>query len=264
MSMFGLRKMGQAQKYRDEAGDGTNGSAGGGGINVQEVLTNPEIQKAIQDRIDAEVVGLKKKNAEVIADQKKLKETLAQFDGLDVEKMKNLQKQLEGNEEMALLAQGKTEEVVARRVELLKKDLDSQISARDEKIKEQASTLKKKEEALRKLVVDGKIRETYISLDFEPAAMDDVLMNARNVFIMGDDDKVIPRDVHGNMLFGKDGTTPLDAKTWLENLAEKKPYLRRASKGSGASNASGYRAGGDISKMSSTSKIAEGLKKLGM
>lgn len=265
MSMFGLRKMGQAQKYRDEADDGSGkGGGGGGAIDVQATLSNPEIQKAIQDKIDAEVAGLKKKNAEVIADQKKLKETLSQFDGLDVEKMKNLQKQMEANQELTLLAEGKTEEVIARRVELLKKDYDSQITAREEKLKEQAKSLKEKDESLRKLVVDGKIRETFISLDFEPTAMDDVLRNAREVFIMGDDGKVVPRDAGGNMLFGKDGTTPLDAKAWLELQAEKKPYLRRASKGSGASNASGYRAGGDISKMSSTGKIAEGLKKLGM
>lgn len=264
MSMFGLRKMGQAQKYRDEAGDGTNGSAGGGAIDVQATLSNPEIQKAIQEKIDAEVAGLKKKNSDVIADQKKLKEALSQFEGLDVNKMKELQKQLESNEEMRLLSEGKTEEVVARRVELLKKDYDSQLTARDTKLKEYETSLSQKEESLRKLVVDGKIRETFISLDFEPTAMDDVLRNAREVFIMGDDGKVVPRDVGGNMLFGKDGTTPLDAKAWLELQAEKKPYLRRASKGSGASNASGYRAGGDISKMSSTGKIAEGLKKLGM
>lgn len=263
--MFGLKPLrGQAQKYRKPAEDGTEGGAGGGAIDVQATLSNPEIQKAIQDKIDAEVTGLKKKNAEVIADQKKLKEALAQFDGLDVEAMKNLQKQLESNEEMALLAQGKTEEVVARRVELLKKDYDSQLNARDSKLKEYETSLSQKEESLRKLVVDGKIRETFISLDFEPTAMDDVLRNAREVFIMGDDGKVVPRDAGGNMLFGKDGTTPLDAKAWLELQAEKKPYLRRASKGSGASNASGYRAGGDISKMSSTGKIAEGLKKLGM
>ena len=260
--MFGRNK-GKARKYRDEEkGDGGNG--GGGSLNVQDALANPEVQKAIQEKIEAEVAGLKKKNSEVIADQKKLKETLAQFDGLDVEKMRNLQKQMEANAELALLAEGKTEEVIARRVELLKKDYDSQLTAREEKLKEQAKAIADKDESLRKLVVDGKIRETFISLDFEPAAMDDVLRNAREVFIMDKDGKVVPRDADGNMLFGKDGTTLLDTKAWLELQAEKKPYLRRASKGAGANGNNGYRAAGNVDKMTSTGKIAEGLKKLGI
>ena len=52
-----IRKMGQAQKYRDEAtdGQGGDGSAGGSGID----LNNPEIQKILQSKVDEQVQGLK-------------------------------------------------------------------------------------------------------------------------------------------------------------------------------------------------------------
>jgi hypothetical protein len=258
-----IRKMGQAQKYRAEADDGSKGGAGGGGISVQEMLNNPEIQKAIQDKLDAEVQGLKTKNSEVIGKLKEAQDKMKQFDGLDVEQLKNLQKQMLENEEMRLLAEGKTEEVVTRRVELLKRDYEQQLTARDGKLSEYEQILKQKEENLRKLVVDGTVREAYVKMDFEPAALEDVIRSARDVFIMDESGKVVPRDANGNMIFSKDGKTPIDALGWLELQAERKPYLRRPSKGAGAGNKS-YSGSGNFDRLSSTGKIAEGLRGLRM
>jgi hypothetical protein len=255
------RKMGQAQKYRDEADDGTKGGAGGGAGGID--LNSPEIQKAIQAKVDESVLGLKNKNAEVIGKLKEAQEKMKQFEGVDFEKLKNLQIQMDNNEEMRLLAEGKTEEVVTRRVELLKRDYESQITARDGKLSEYEQVLKQKEENLRKLLVDGTIREAYIQLDFEPAALEDVTRSARDVFIMDENGNVVPRDANGNMIFSKDGTTPINAAQWLELQAERKTYLRRASKGGGAgTNRGSY--GVDKSKMTSTQKIAQGLRDQGL
>ncbi len=257
-----IKFKGQARKYRDDAGvDG--GDNGGGASKVQDLATNPEVQKLIQEAIEREVTGLKKKNSELIGAEKKLKEQMAQFEGLDVEHLKNLQKQMQENEEMRLLAEGKTEEVVARRVELLKKDYEAQLAARDGKLQEYEGTLKQKEENLRKLLVDGTIREAYVGLDFEPTAMADTLRNARDVFIMDPETgKVVPRDEHGNIIFSKDGKTPIDAKGWLEMQAERKPYLKRPSTGSGASGNNGY-GKSNLTGGTSTSKIARGLEAAG-
>ena len=112
MSYF---KMRQAQMYRNEETDGTEGGAGGNGGSAPKVdLNSPEIQALLQAEIDKTVAGLKKKNSELIEKEKKFKEQLSQFDGVDIEKVKNLQKQMQENEEMRLLAEGKTEEVVLR------------------------------------------------------------------------------------------------------------------------------------------------------
>lgn len=254
-----INTMGKARKYPQfVVAEGEDGNG-----NANDLLNNPEVQKLLQEKIEQEVQGLKKKNSDLIAHEKKLKEQMAQFEGVDIEKVKHLQKQMEQSEEMRLLAEGKTEEVVARRVELLKKDYEAQLNARESKIKEYENTLSSREEALRQLRVDGAIREAYVSLDYEPAALDDVIRKARDVFIMGEDGKVIPRDEHGNLIFGKDGKSNITASEWLQNLAEKKPYLRKPSKGSGANNQRGY-SNADTSKMTSTQKIAEGLKQMGL
>lgn len=256
MSIF---KMRQAQQYRDEEGGNGNNSGGGGSVD----LSAPEIQAAIQAKIDAEVAGLKKKNSELIGDQKKLKETLAQFDGLDLNQIKNLQKRMEEDLDLKLIAEGKVDEVVNRRVELLKKDHNRQIDALKANLDEKDQVLKKKAETIRKLAVDGNVREVYSTLDFEPAALDDVIRVARDVFVMDDDGKVVPKDAEGNTLYSKDGKSQLTMQEWLVLMAEKKPYLRRASKGAGAqgNKGSGNR---NFADLSSTGKIAEGLKKMGL
>lgn len=253
MSIF---KMHMAQMYRNQ--ENGDGGAGAGGSSFDP--NSPEVQALIQAKIDETVSGLKKKNQELIEKEKKHREQLSQFEGVDVEKFKTLQKQIETNEEMRLLSEGKTEEVVARRVEAMKRDYDAQIAAREAKMSEYEVTLKKKEEKLAELVIDGQLREAYVALDFEPSALDFVLMQGRQVFIMDESGKAVPRDDHGNLIFGKDGKTPISAREYLEGLADKKSFLRKPSKGAGASPNNRSSSGLDPSKMSSTQKIAEGLK----
>ena len=257
MSIF---KMRMAQMYRNQ--ENGDGGAVSGGSSFD--LNSPEVQALIQDKIDETVAGLKKKNQELIEKEKKHREQLSQFDGVDVEKFKTLQKQIETNEEMRLLSEGKTEEVVARRVEAMKRDYDAQIAAREAKMAEYEATLKKKEEKLAELVIDGQLREAYVALDFEPSALDFVLMQGRQVFIMDESGKAVPRDDHGNLIFGKDGKTPISAREYLEGLADKKSFLRKPSKGAGASPNNRSSSGLDPSKMNSTERITEGLRKRGL
>jgi len=243
----------------DSNNDGDDSAA-----ELAKLMSTPEMQAAIQAKIDAEVTGLKTKNSELIEKQKTLKSDLSQYDDVDLEKIQKLQKEIDNNEEMKLLSEGKTEEVVARRVQAMKKDFEANLSARDAKIDEYLSALKQKDEKLTSLVVDGQIREAYVRLDFEPTAMDDVITSARNTFTMDHETGMAtPRDNMGNIIFSKDGKTPIEASEWLENLSETKKYLRRASSGAGASgsgNTGGKRGSEDTSKMNSTQLIAHGLK----
>lgn len=252
MSMF---KMGQARKYRNQAEDG------GSGGTVD--LNNPEIQKAIQAKIDAEVQGLKNKNSELLGKFKEAQEKMKQFEGVDFEKVRNLQKQMEENEEMRLLAEGKVEDVVSRRITLKEKDWQNQYSTLESKVGEYESVLKQKEEKLKELVIDGQIREAFMQLGFEPSALKLVTKEARDVFVMSEDGTAVPRDSHGNIIYGKDAKTPISASQWLESQAENMPWLRGVSKGAGIQpNRGSGRI--DTSKMSSSQRIAEGLRQRGL
>jgi len=256
--MFRNKIAGQARKMV-EANDGTQGSAGGG-----VDLNSPEIQAAIQARIDAEVAGLKNKNTELLDKYKKSQETASKFEGVDLEEIQKLKKMLETNEEMKLLSEGKADEVVTRRVEAMKRDLEQQLSARDEKLKEYEDIVRQKEGKLATLLIDGSVREAYIELGYEPSALDDVLRYAREVFIMNEDGQPVPRDERGNLIFGKDGKSPITQKEWLEGLASKKPYLKPKSSGAGSSPSRFGSQSFDRSTATSSQLIANGLKKRGL
>ena len=252
--MFGNKRKALGYKFQEgENGDGGNGD---GAVD----LNNPAIKAAMQAAIESEVAGLKAKNAELIG---KLKAT-PKMDQAELESLMELKKKVEANEEMKLLSENKFEEVLKKRLEARERDVAVQLQARDAKIDEYVSVVKAKDERLKALAIDGSIRAAYAELDFEPAAMDDILLQARTMFHMDEDGNVAPRDADGVLRMGKDGRTPLSAKEWLEGLAEKKSYLRRASKGSGAAPAKGGTRGFDASKATSTQLIAEGLRQKGL
>lgn len=254
-----LKNVGQAQTYQEE-NNGEGGASGNGELNIQDILNNPEVKAAMQAQLDSEVSGLKGKNTELLKKMKVASEQNKLYEGIDLEKVQTLQKQIDENEEMRLLSEGKTEEVVARRVENMQRDHESTLTALNGKITDLETFLKGKEEDLTKLVIDGQIREAYVNLDFEPSAMDDTIRNGREVFVMGDDGKAVPRDSSGNIIFGKDGKSPLTAAEWLDGVADTKKYLRRESKGSGAQGSGRPSGEVDTSKMSSTQRIAHGLR----
>ena len=273
--MFGSKFKGQARKYRDE-----NDNGGTGGVSIQDALNSPagvaaleaalqartakEVEIQLAAKVAEEVAGLKKKNSDLIATEKKLKEQLANVQVGDVTQIKKLQAEIQASEEKRLLAEGKVEEVAAARAEAAARDANAALAARDAKLSEYEKSVKEKDERLAKLVIDGQIREAYITLDFEPAALDDVIRSGRDVFQMNDNGEAEPRDSKGNLIFGKDGKTPISASEWLEAQAEKKTYLRRASSGAGAGANRDAKSskGFDSSKATSTQKIAEGLRQL--
>jgi len=136
-----------------------------------------------------------------------------------------------------------------------------QQKALSDKLEETLSLVAKKEERIKQFTIDSAVREAYVGLDYEPAALDDVIRNARSVFIMDELGKAVPRDSEGNIIYAKDAKTPIGAKEWLEGLAEKKPYLRRASSGGGNKGNKGSTDNFDRSKATGAQLIAEGLKK---
>lgn len=233
-------------------------------INIQDVVSNPEVQNYFQKMLDEHVAGLKNKNSELLQKNKEITEKFKQFESLgDPGALKNLVDRMKNDEDTRLLAEGKIDEVVSRRVEVMRNDFAAQIEARENKIKEYEGLVKQKDDHLASLVIDGQIREAYVSLDFEPAAMDDVIRLGRTIFIMDENGNAVPRDNTGKLIFGKDGRAPLTAKEWVEALVEKKPYLRRTPKGGGSKSTSAGN-GMDPSKMSSTQKIAAGLEAMGI
>lgn len=262
--MFIRKYMGQAQKYMEQANDGTEGGSGGSGGEVTIDPNSPDVQRLIQERVEREVSGLKAKNSELLGKLKDTSERAKQWEGYDVEKVQALMKRMEQDEELKLLADGKVDDVVNRRIELRERDWNSRFGSLESKVSEYENIINQKEERLRQLTIDSRVTQAFQTLGYEPTALEEMVAKARNVFIMDGEGNVIPRDSNGNVIYGKDAKTPISVHQWLESLAEAKPWLRGVSKGAGATQNRGMNKSVDTSKMTSAQRIAQGLRDRGI
>ena len=115
--------------YQSQA-DEESGGAGG----AAATFTQAQLDEAVARAVAEQTAGLKAKNGEVIGDNKKLKEQLAKFDGIDPEQVRAILKNFADGEEAKLIAEGKIDEVLAKRTDKLKGEHQKQLQGKDEEI----------------------------------------------------------------------------------------------------------------------------------
>lgn len=215
---------------------GGEGGEGGGG------QATPPDAAAIQAQIDAAVAGLKAKNSEVIGENKKLKEQLAQFEGIDPTAVRNILKRFADDEEAKLIADGKIDDVLNKRTERMKADFDKKLSEALSK----AEQAEKRAQAFQGRVLDDAIRAAAAKAGIHQHAIDDALLRGRAMFTLDEDGQAVQLGEDGRPVLGKDGKSPFTPAEWLEGMKEKAPHWFPATaSGGGASNGGG---GGGISK----------------
>ncbi|WP_457849526.1 hypothetical protein, partial [Staphylococcus aureus] len=67
------------------------------------------------------------KNSELLGSLQKQKETLKQFEGIDVESVKQIMARFENDEEAKLMKDGKFDQVIERRTEKLRAESERQV-----------------------------------------------------------------------------------------------------------------------------------------
>jgi len=198
-----------------------------------------DVKALIAAAVSEATEGLKRKNSEVILDNKKLKEQLAKFDGIDVDAMGAMLKRFADDEEAGLIKAGKIDEVLAKRTERMQQDFAKQLKAKDD-------MLTRKEQAVRKLA-DRALSEAIVKAASKagalPDALDDIVLRAKasGWGVNDDGDVVALRD--GEVVLGKDGKTPLSPMEWAESLRESAAHLWPKAQGSGASGGGSGGAG---------------------
>ena len=81
-----------------------------------------------------------------------------------------------------------------------------------------------------------------------------ILKEARSVFRVTDEDKVIPYQGDA-ILYGGDGATPMTPAEWLKKLGDTMPFLLKESSGGGAGGGKKPGGGVDTSKMTPMQKM---------
>ena len=217
-------------------------------VEVNLDATNPDVKRLIDEAVAASTKGLTSNRDEILTEKKGLQEKLdalgKQWDGLDPEVVKNLVNRMNTDEETKLIAEGKIDEVVEKRVLAMKTDLEARLAAATESL----TTLEGKNVSLsdkvKNLVIDGMVRQAGSELKILPTAYDDAIHRAKRHFQLDDNDHPVARDDAGTLLFGKDGKSPLSPNEWLEGMKETAPHWFPAPSGGGAGGGSGGSTGG--------------------
>lgn len=187
-------------------------------------LNDPEVQVAIQKAVDEQVKGLKTKNDELIQKNTGLKDELnglkQKFDGIDFSAIKELLGKASMDEEAKLIAEGKLDEVIAKRTEKMRQEHEKQLTSetsRADKAEVYANNFKES-------VVRAQVAQEFVALGGRPEAAEDVANLALSQLKIDDNGKAVAFDDKGEVVIGKDGKTPFGAKDWAESLKENRSF----------------------------------------
>lgn len=243
-------------------------------LEVDDVATLPEFQRSWYDqdattkkfklnpaKVEVEdVSGLKRtveatrteaREAKRLSDQR-VADALKPFEGIDPVKTRALLDKFNGEDEAALIAAGKIDEVINRRMEKHTKaqqKLIDDAAAREGGAMELAQSLM--EDA-----VDNKVRAACAKAGLHASAVEDALLRARAIFTLDDDKNVIQLDENDEVVLGKDGKTPFSPGEWLEGMKESAPHWFPAGGTGGGAGGSRLKSGGqDLSGLSPVARL---------
>jgi hypothetical protein len=154
-----------------------------------------------------------------------------------------------------LIKAGKLEEVVNLRVGEMKRTYETEKVT----LSTQLSTANSQ---LALLLIDNTVKNAAIKNGVVDTALDDLVLRARSTYTL-DKGQPVPKNEKGEVIYGKDGTTPMSIDDWMTGLKKTAPHLFRGSSGSGAN---GGRNNGqvDMSKLTPSQKISMGIAQGGL
>lgn len=187
---------------------------------------NQNVEDLIKAAVDKEVAGLRNKNHELLGKLKRQQEMLKPWEGLDPDKVRGLVQKMSEDEETRLIAEGKVDEVVQRRVQ----DYVQRHNTKMEEVEEQFLATQKEAEHW-KTLYNNSIVKNHI---------------ATSVKGLEDGSLPVVQDMLSKWLTVEDGTviTTEDAPLWSKGklrvdqiqdyLIEQYPFFFKPSTGGGA------------------------------
>lgn len=204
----------------------------------------------------------KERRGEVAQKLEALRGQLGDIADMDPEELRANLTKLQQIEDKQLIDSGKIEELLAQRVERMRKDHERQMAALQVQLQEKDGALGKTSARLSEVLVDHAIAAAASKAGVRSTAMPDVLNRGRAVYRLVDD-QVVPLDKDGNVIAGKNPAAAMDMEEWLSGLAGDAPHLFEASTGAGAPGARPGQVNGGFKKtlsMSDTRGIGQNLE----
>ena len=200
---------------RDEASDAAAAAAA---VATAKAATDAAIATAVAKEVEAQTLGLKNKNSELLGKMKEMQEKSKLFEGLDPVALKEMKDRFDADEDAKLLATGKKNEVIEKYTQRMRADHEVQIAAERERTKLESD----RANAYRGSVLDNQIRAALVGL--HPGAIDDAILQGRQIFSLDAKGNAVKMDAQGVPELGKDGSTPFSPAEWIAIQKELKPH----------------------------------------
>jgi hypothetical protein len=205
----------------------------------QEAPVEVDVQEAIAEATS----GLQAKNAELLKELKEVKKAAKQFEGLDVQELRDLKDKIAQDEELALISQGKHSEAWDRRLEKVaakhQSELDRLMAEKDAT----TEALTQTEKRMRALVIDNNVIRAFVAEKGLETGIPDVELRASREASL-EDGNLVFRDENSQIRVGKNGA--MTAQEWVADLKGRAPHLFPSSQGAGATGSTkGGTGGGD-------------------
>lgn len=211
-----------------EGGDG-NGS-GGSGPTLEDMQAQLDEMRAENDK-------MRNHNKTLLNEKKQIQKELRNFDGLDADSVKSMMAKLEESEEARMIAEGKMDDVLAKRTERLTLDFQQQIDELTNKLNESNAGRDEMSSRYNNLVINTELRKEAEASGMIPAAIDDALNRANGVFSLSDSGEIEARDKDGNLVVvDNKAFTP---KAFIADLKESAKHYWPPSEGGGAGGGTG-------------------------
>ena len=160
-----------------------------------------------------------------------------------LDRLNELEKLVDEDEEKKMIADGKLEEVVERRIEKrtnkMRREYENQIKQKDVAIDAVTGERDEATGSFNKLMIDTSINEAINEVGgVRKGALQDIRARGRNVFKMRDG-ALTAMDEVGNIMYGGSGSDSLSPTEWLQGLLETAPHLFEGSSGAGGKGGRG-------------------------
>lgn len=189
--------------------------------------------------------------------KQQIEELTDKYGNIDVEKYQDLMDKAAMDDGKKRITMEKVDEIVNERTRKMKEEYDNQIN-------QLSQTNQGLTGQLDNLLIDGNVRNAAMEAKVKNAALEDVVLRAKQTFKVVEG-KAVAHDDKGNVVYGKDGTSPLTPSEWLNGLKSSATHLFETSQGGGAGGGDnrGGAGGGtqqqDQANMSPLQKISAGM-----
>ena len=163
-------------------------------------------------------------NVTLKRDNETLTTKLKTYDGIDVDKIKELQETERKVKDGELIKAGKFDELLTSRLDPIKKEFQTQLDtykADNLNLSRQLDTM----------TIDEQLTKLGTAKGLRPTAIEDMLARGRRTFSRKDG-KVLAIDAEGAQILTKSGE-PMNMQHWIESLSTDAPHLFQSSQGGG-------------------------------